>query len=216
MENLLKKASDAIMDMDEDATKEVLDEAIASNFDLKQLLEKGLSVGMTELGEQFSAGEVFLPELLTAAEIMQNATKRIETELAKSGISATKKGKVVFATVNGDIHDIGKGICCSLLKTGGINVIDLGRDVPAETIVDKAVETDADIIAMSSLLTTSMHVQQDVCKILEERGIRDKFYVMVGGAPVTQRWCDKIKANAYTENATECSKVVSDYIASIS
>lgn len=216
MENLLKKASDAVIDMDEDAVKEVLDEAIATGFDIKDLLEKGLSAGMTELGEQFSAGEVFLPELLTAAEIMQQATDRIEKELAKKGIVSKKKGKVVFATVNGDIHDIGKGICCSLLKTGGINVIDLGRDVPAETIVDEAVKSDADIIAMSSLLTTSMHVQQDVCKILEERGIREQFYVMVGGAPVTPRWCAKIKANAYTENATECSKVVNDYIASLS
>ena len=88
--------------------------------------------------------------------------------------------------------------------------------MPAETIVDEAVKSNADIIAMSSLLTTSMHVQQDVCKILEERGIREQFYVMVGGAPVTPRWCAKIKANANTENATECSKVVNDYIASLS
>lgn len=206
-EELFKKAYDAVVELDYDLSEEVLKEAIEEKINLKELISQGYSEGMAELGEQFSAGDVFLPDLMCASEIMQIATSKIEEELLKSGIQEEKKGVVVMATVHGDVHDIGKGICCSMLKTSGVEVFDLGRDVPAEVIVAKAEEVGADIIGMSSLLTTSMPVQQEVIKLLEEKNIRDKYIVMVGGAPVTKRWAEKIGADAYTEDAAECTKV---------
>lgn len=209
---LLERAYQSILDMEEDDAAEVLELALESKMDLKELLEKGYSAGMTELGELFGSGEIFLPDLIIAAEIMQDVSSKIEECLLADGEVQQKKGKVVFATVHGDVHDIGKGICCSMLKTNGIEVVDLGRDVPAEEIVEKAEETHADIIAMSSLLTTSMPVQQKVMEILNEKGIRDKYYVMVGGAPVTVRWSKKIGADIYTEDGTECAKAALAYL----
>ena len=211
---MLEKAYQSILDMEEDDAAEILEQAISEKMDLKRLLEKGYSAGMTELGELFSSGDVFLPDLMIAADIMQSVSERIEECLLAEGDVQTKKGKVVFATVHGDVHDIGKGICCSMLKTNGIEVVDLGRDVPAEMIVEKAEESQADIIAMSSLLTTSMPVQQKVMELLNEQGIRDKYYVMVGGAPVTVRWSEKIGADAYTEDGTECAKAALAYLTS--
>lgn len=209
---LFKKAYDSLINLDYELSEEVLNTAIDEKIDLKELIKNGYSAGMEELGEQFSSGDVFLPDLMVASEIMQIATAKIEEELLKSGIKEEKKGKVVMATVHGDIHDIGKGICCSMLKTSGIEVFDLGRDVPAEKIVSKAEEVGADIIGMSSLLTTSMPVQKDVINLLNEKNIRDKYIVMVGGAPVTKHWAEKIGADAYTEDASECTKVAMELL----
>jgi trimethylamine corrinoid protein len=209
---LFKKAYDSVVNLDYDFSEEVFNTAIAEKIDLKELIANGYSAGMEELGELFSSGEVFLPDLMVASEIMQIATTKIEKELLKTGVKEEKKGKIVMATVHGDIHDIGKGICCSMLKTSGIEVFDLGRDVPAEEIVSKAEEVNADIIGMSSLLTTSMPVQKEVISLLDEKNIRDKYKVMVGGAPVTKRWANKIGADAYTEDASECVKLVGELL----
>ena len=119
-----------------------------------------------------------------------------------------------MATVEGDVHDIGKGICCSILKTKGIEVFDLGRDVASELIVDKAEELGVKIIGLSALVTTTMGAQEAVIKILEERGIRDKYKVMIGGAPVTTRYANKIGADAYTEDAVECAEKALEFLAS--
>lgn len=203
-EELCQQASDALLDMDEDLAYETLDTAIAGEMDLTELLTKGYSAGMQELGEQFSAGEVFLPDLMYAAEIMQTVSNRIEEIMLETDAGTEKKGIAVFATVQGDVHDIGKGICCALLKAGGVKVIDLGRDVTPEVIVDKAEEVGADIIGLSALLTTTMTVQKDVIDLLEAKGIREKYKVMVGGAPVTSRWSEKIGADCYSEDAVDC------------
>lgn len=213
-EEILTKAYDALLDLDEETSEEVLNEAVEAGVDLKEVLQR-LSQGMSELGEQFTSGEIFIPELMIAASIMQTATDKLNELMPEGSAEAKKKGKIVFATVHGDVHDIGKAICCSLLKTCGVEVIDLGRDVPAEEIIQRAEDENADIIAMSSLLTTSMVQQQVVCDKLKEMGIRDKYYVMVGGAPVTQRWAEKIGADIYTEDATECVKAVSAYVTSL-
>jgi trimethylamine corrinoid protein len=213
-EELFKKAHDSVVNLDYDLSEEVFDTALSEKIDLTELIANGYSVGMQELGELFSSGDVFLPDLIIASEIMQIATAKIEKELLKTGGKKEKKGKVVMATVEGDIHDIGKGICCSMLKTSGIEVFDLGRDVPAEEIVSKAEEVDADIIGMSSLLTTSMPVQKQVINLLKEKNIRDKYKVMVGGAPVTKRWANKIGADAYTEDASECVVVAGELLQS--
>jgi len=205
-EELCTKGKEAILEMDEDIGLEVLDEAIAEKYDLMELLAKSFAPGMEQLGQMFSDGEVFLPDLMVAADVMHQLTQKIEANLP-IGTTSTTNGKIVMATVEGDVHDIGKGICCSILKTKGIEVFDLGRDVECNLIVDKAEEVGADIIGLSSLVTTTMPAQQKVIKILEERGIRDKYKIMIGGAPVTQRWAKKIGADAYSEDAIECAQM---------
>ncbi|MEE1228871.1 MAG: corrinoid protein [Lachnospiraceae bacterium] len=204
-EELCAKAKQSLIDMDEDSANEVMSAAIEQGEDLPALLAKGYGAGMDELGDMFSCGEIFIPELLVSAEIMQGVSNRMDEVLSgkEDSENTSGKAKIVFATVLGDVHDIGKGICCSLLKANGFDVYDMGRDVPPEEIVDKAVEVGADFIALSSLLTTTMKVQEDVISELKKRGIRDQFVVMVGGAPVTERWAQKIGADYYTEDANE-------------
>ena len=203
-EEILKMAFDAIVEADEDMAMDAMDKGKEAGIDPVEMLSDGFSAGINELGEQFSRGEIFLPELIFATEVMKVVTERIENELAASGKEVAQKGKMIMATVEGDVHDIGKGICVSLLKTCGFEVFDLGREVPADTIIEAAIEHDVDIIGTSALLTTTMTVQQELENKLAERGLKGKFKTMVGGAPITQKWADKIGADAYTEDASEC------------
>lgn len=211
-EELCTQAKDAMLDLDEDLAYETLDDAIENHEDLPGLLTGGYSAGMQELGDLFSQKEVFLPDLMYAAEIMQNVSDRVEEEMDSDAAAADSKGTVVFATVEGDVHDIGKGICCSLLKASGYTVVDMGKDVSAQAIVDKAVEVKAQIIGLSALLTTTMMVQKEVIELLKEKGIRDQFKVIVGGAPVTAAWAEQIGADGYSGDATECVKLAASLI----
>jgi len=204
-EEVIKMAFDSIVEADEDMAMEAMDNGAKIGVDSVDLLNEGFSAGINELGDQFGRGELFLPELIFATEVMKAVTNRIEAEMLASGKVAEKKGKVIMATVEGDVHDIGKGICCSLLKTAGFEVIDMGREVPADRIIEKALEENVDIIGTSALLTTTMTVQQELEDKLREQGIRDRFKTMVGGAPITQRWADKIGADSYAEDASECT-----------
>lgn len=206
-EELLQKAFDAIVEADEEMAAEVLDAGAAEGITAVELLQEGFSKGMNELGEQFSRGEIFLPELIFATEVMKVVTDRVDEELAANGDAGTDKGKIVIGTVEGDVHDIGKGICVSMLKASGFEVYDMGREVPADTFIEKAEEVGADIIGTSALLTTTMTVQQELEEKLKEKGLRDKYKTMVGGSPVTQRWAEKIGATAYSEDASECCSV---------
>lgn len=206
-EELMKKAFDAIVEADEDMATEVLDAGAAEGITAVELLQEGFSKGMNELGDQFGRGEIFLPELIFATEVMKVVTDRVDEELSAKGDGAVEKGKVVMGTVEGDVHDIGKGICVSMLKASGLDVYDLGREVPVDTFIAKAEEVGADIIGTSALLTTTMTVQKDLEETLKERGLRDKYITMVGGSPVTQRWAEKIGATAYSEDASECCDV---------
>ena len=213
LNELYEKAITSILELEEDDAMELLEAAIEEGVELSTLLSKGYSAGMQQLGDLFSDGEVFLPELMIAAEIMQLVSDRIDQVLNVDGTGTSSKlGKILMATVEGDVHDIGKGICCSLLKSNDIEVFDIGRDISAATIVDKAEELGVDIIGMSALLTTTMVQQQTVIDLLVERGLRDKYKVMVGGAPVTGRWADKIEADAYTEDAAECVLKVKEFL----
>lgn len=212
-ENVIKTAFESIVEADEDAAMEALDQWATLGLDPVELLTEGFSAGINELGEQFSRGEIFLPELIFATEVMKVVSARVEEEMLKRGQEATEKGRIIMATVEGDVHDIGKGICCSLLKTAGFEVYDLGREVPAKTIIEKAIEYDVDIIGTSALLTTTMIVQQQLEEELRGKGLRDKFITMIGGAPVTQKWADKIGATAYSEDASECCKMAKQLLA---
>ena len=203
-QEVIKMAFDSIVEADQDMAMEAMEKGAEIGLDSVDLLKEGFSAGINELGEQFGRGELFLPELIFATEVMKAVTTRVEAEMLASGKQIEQKGKIIMATVEGDVHDIGKGICCSLLKTSGFEVFDLGREVKADTIIEKAIEYDVDIIGTSALLTTTMVVQQELEEKLKERGLRDRFKTMVGGAPITQRWADKIGADAYTEDASEC------------
>ena len=212
-EELMQKAFEAIVEADEDMAVEVLDAGAAEGITAVDLLQEGFSKGMNDLGDQFSRGEIFLPELIFATEVMKVVTDRVDEELAAQGDAGTEKGKIVIGTVEGDVHDIGKGICVSMLKASGFEVYDLGREVPADTFIEKAEEVGADIIGTSALLTTTMTVQQELENKLNEKGIRDKYATMVGGSPVTKRWAEKIGATAYSEDASECCQVALDILA---
>lgn len=212
-EELMQKAFEAIVEADEDMAVQVLDAGAAEGITAVDLLQEGFSKGMNELGDQFSRGEIFLPELIFATEVMKVVTDRVDEELAAQGDAGTEKGKIVIGTVEGDVHDIGKGICVSMLKASGFEVYDLGREVPADTFIEKAEEVGADIIGTSALLTTTMTVQQELENKLNEKGIRDKYATMVGGSPVTKRWAEKIGATAYSEDASECCQVALDILA---
>lgn len=207
-EKILAEAADAIIEGDEDRAVEIIAKAEAEGVDLVELLSKGFSAGMQELGERFSSGEVFLPELIFVSGIMKNISGIVESKMDQSSIQ--KKGVMVIATVAGDVHDIGKGIVASLVKTNGVEVHDLGREVPAEEFVKAAKEFNADFVGSSALLTTTMTEQQRIEELLKEAGLRDKVKTFVGGAPVTQRWADKIGADFYSEDATETVRQINE------
>lgn len=210
-EAIMEAAKQSIVEADEDMAMEALANAEAEGVDLVELLSKGYSAGMKELGDLFGMGEIFLPELIFATEVMKTVSAEIEGKMDMS--AAQKNGTLVIGTVEGDVHDIGKGIVASLVKTNGVEVIDLGREVPAKNFADAAIEHNADFVGSSALLTTTMTVQKDVEDALKEAGIRDKVKTMVGGAPVTNRWAEKIGADAYCEDASDTVNFILDWVA---
>lgn len=199
---LVKEAIAAIKDCDENRGLDIIKRAKDEGVDPLILLAEGFSAGIREVGDGFGRGELFLPELMQAAEMMKAMSNYID-EISTSSDKMEKKGTMIFATVEGDVHDIGKGIVVSILRTQGIDVIDLGRDVSVPTIIAKAEEYKADLIGTSALLTTTMVQQKLLEEALRNNGIRDKYKTMVGGAPATQRWANRIGASAYAEDASE-------------
>lgn len=209
-ESLFKEAFESVIDSDEEKAMGIIIKAENMGIDLVELLTEGFSAGIKHLGDLFGRGEIFLPELIFAAEILKMVTSEIESKLGAGAIS--KKGLMVIGTVEGDVHDIGKSIVASLLKTSGIEVIDLGREVPAQVFVDKAKEYNADIVGSSALLTTTMSRQNEIEELLKKEGIRDKVITMIGGAPVTQSWADQIGADYYCEDAVESVRCALEYL----
>ena len=210
-EAIMEAAKQSIVEADEDMAMEALANAEAEGLDLVELLTNGYSAGMKELGDLFGMGEIFLPELIFATEVMKAVSAEIEGKMDMSDVKSA--GTLVIGTVEGDVHDIGKGIVASLVKTNGVEVIDLGREVPAQNFVDAAIEHNAEFVGSSALLTTTMTVQKDIEEALKEAGIRDKVKTMVGGAPVTNRWAEKIGADAYCEDASDTVNFIMDWIA---
>jgi trimethylamine corrinoid protein len=183
---------------------EIANKVIADGHDPLELMNLAFIPGINEVGDLFGRGQLFLPELMQAADVMKVATDIINAELAKNETTRQKKaGRVLIATVKGDVHDIGKCIVVSLMKANGFEVTDLGRDIDVDTIIKKAIEVDADIIGTSALLTTTMKEQKVLEEALKSAGLRDRFLTMVGGAPVTPRWAARIGADAYAEDAQD-------------
>jgi len=200
-EALIKEAFDSILDCDEDKALSVLKQAEEEGMDILELLTQGFSAGIKHLGDLFGRGEVFLPELIFGAEVMKKVTTEIESKMDSSQVA--NKGVFVIGTVEGDVHDIGKGIVASLVKTNGFEVHDIGREVPAEVFIEKVKEYNADFLGSSALLTTTMTEQKKIEDLMVKAGLKGKVKTLVGGAPVTKRWAEKIGADMYCEDASD-------------
>ena len=185
--------------------KALVQQAVEEGIDPKKILEEGLLPGMSEIGEKFKNNEVFVPEVLVAARAMNMGVAIIKPLLAADGVKAN--GKVCIGTVQGDLHDIGKNLVKMMMEGKGLEVVDLGTDVSAETFVKTAKEQGCQIICCSALLTTTMNVMADVVKEAEAQGIRDQVKIMIGGAPVTEEFAKQIGADAYTTDAATASDV---------
>jgi len=207
---LLEKMSQAIIALDKEAAVAAAEEAVAANMSPLKAIEEGLQPGIQTVGDRFEAFECFLPELIGSAEAFKAAMDILEPVIAKMSENQKSSGTVVMGTVKGDIHKIGKDIVVLLLKTRGFKVIDLGEDIPASEFLKAAQKHDADIIGLSALLNTTMPAQQEVIKLFSEEGIRGNFTIMVGGAPVSQKWADEIGADGYAKTAEEAVKVALD------
>ncbi len=190
--------------------KELVPQALADGIPAKEILENGLLAGMNVIGEKFQKNEVYVPEVLIAARAMNAGTELLKSELAKEGVEPI--GKACIGTVRGDLHDIGKNLVKMMLEGKGINVIDLGVDVSAEKFVAEAKANGANLICCSALLTTTMGEMAEVVKKAEEEGIRDQVWIMVGGAPITQEYCDKIGADCYTSDAASAADAALEHL----
>ncbi|RXA20594.1 dimethylamine corrinoid protein 3 [Methanosarcina sp. MSH10X1] len=202
-EEIIAKAKEAITEFDEEMAAEVAEEALAAGIDPVELIENGYTAGMQEVGEQFEQGALFLPHVIAAAEAMSAGIEVITPEMEKRKSQTKSLGTVVVGTIEGDIHSIGKDIVASMLNIAGFKVVDLGRDVPIKNYVDAVKEFNPQVVASSALMTTTMVNQIQIEEQLKEAGIRDQVKTMVGGAPVTQDWADKIGADIYGESAND-------------
>ncbi|ERI93740.1 putative dimethylamine corrinoid protein [Clostridiales bacterium oral taxon 876 str. F0540] len=203
-ENLLRELSDSVVDMDEEKTVELSKLCIEKEISAYEGIEKGLSDGMNRAGQLYEEGEYYIPELLMCSDAMYSGIEVLKPHLGKSETEG--KHKVVIGVVQGDTHDIGKNLVKIMMETEGFEVVDLGRDVPPAAFVEKAKEIGADIIALSTLMTTTMDGMAEVIRILEEEKLRDKIKVMIGGGPISQSFADKIGADIYTTDASKAAK----------
>lgn len=202
-EAILNKLKEAVEQLDNEMAEEGAREALAAGIEPTEAIQNGLAQGMNTISELFDEGEMFVPQILLAAEAFELAVTILTANMTASERNDSYVGRVIVHTVQGDIHDVGKNIVKTMLMASGYEVIDLGRDVAVDLVVKKAIELKVDIILGSALMTTTMPAQRDIIKALEEEGVRDKIKCMFGGAPVSQAWVDKIGADGYGENAAE-------------
>ncbi len=199
---LYERMARSLVDGDREAASLLAAEGLAVGLSAQDIISRGFLPGLGKVGELWECGEYFLPELIQGAEGMKAAMAVLRPALEASGGGApSSMGRAVIGTIEGDIHDIGKNLVSSLLSANGFEVLDLGADVKLERFIDAAVEAGADIICLSALLTTTMLNQRRFMDLLRERGLRDRFKVLVGGAPVTAKWAAEIGADGYGENA---------------
>ena len=188
--------------------KELVQKALDEGLEAKEILG-ALLLGMGVVGEKFKNNEVYVPEVLVAARAMNTGAQILKPYLAESGVQSV--GKVCLGTVKGDLHDIGKNLVKMMLEGKGLEVIDLGTDVAPETFIQASIDNNCQIICCSALLTTTMGVMEEVVKAAIEAGIRDKVKIMIGGAPITQEFCDKIGADAYTPDAASAADKAAEF-----
>ena len=207
--NILEEISANLQKGKAKIVKELVAQAIGENIPAKQILEEGLLSGMDVIGEKFKNNEVFVPEVLVAARAMNMGASLLKPLLADG--ENTSAGKVCIGTVKGDLHDIGKNLVKMMMEGKGLEVIDLGTDVAPETYVETAIKENCQIICCSALLTPTMPVMGEVVKEAEKAGIRDKVKIMVGGAPVTEAFCQQIGADRYTSDAASAADAAVEF-----
>lgn len=213
-EEIKAKLKNAVIELDPDLAVAAAKEAVAAGMTLVEVIDEGLSQGMQVISDMFDEGEAFVPELMLAGEAFESAVKVINEAMAANGVKSEPVGKILIHTVEGDVHDIGKNIVTTMLGANNFEVHDLGRDVAVRTVVEKAQELDVDIIVGSALMSTTMPRQREIVDLLIEKGLRDRFIVMFGGAPVTEKWCDSIGAQGgYSDQATETPGVAKKLLA---
>ena len=202
--NILAEIAENLQKGKAKVVKELVQQALNEGLAPEQILSEGLLAGMSVVSEKFKNNEIYVPEVLVAARAMNMGAQILKPALAEAGVKAT--GKVCIGTVKGDLHDIGKNLVKMMMEGKGLEVIDLGTDVPPETFVQVAMEENCQIICCSALLTTTMGEMENVVKAVEAAGIRDKVKIMIGGAPINQEFCDKIGADCYTIDATSAAE----------
>ena len=190
--------------------KQLVQQAVDQGISAQKILEEGLIVGMGIIGEKFKNNEVFVPDVLIAARAMNQGASLLKPLLMAEGVQNI--GKVCIGTIKDDLHDIGKNLVRMMLESKGIEVIDLGIDVAPEVFIQTAVEQECQIICVSALLTTTMNGMADVVKLAEKAGIRDKVKIMVGGAPITQAFADRIGADGYTDDAASAADMAVKFL----
>lgn len=204
-EELLEKIKEAVVNVDDEEVERLTAEVISSGVSLEEAVEKGYTAGIRGVGEEFGKGNVFLPELVFAAEMVKDSISLIEEKMP--GQKADKIGTFVMGTVAGDIHDIGKDLVITMLSTNGIEVIDIGVDCPVDEFIDVAIENDADIIGASALLTMTIPELPKIVERMKERGVRDKFKFIVGGAAVNKEFAENIGADGFGSDLKEAVDV---------
>lgn len=204
---LLKKITESVIDTDEGDSAALAREALSQGIDPLDIVD-ALTEGINELGRRFDELECFLPELIMGGTAMEEAMEILLPEIEKLARKTENPVRIVVGNLQGDIHDIGREILCTMFRVAGFKVLNLGNDVKADVFVEKAVEFDADIICLSSLLTTSLPFSKDVLKLLETMNLRDRFKVMMGGGAVTEKYVEKIGADAYTDTAMDAVEYI--------
>jgi len=201
LEEIFERAKEAIIKGDADTAAELARQGLDKGIPGIDLINKGFIPGINDVGDKFGEGQLFLPELILSATAMQGVIDIVNASLEIG--EKQNQGRVILGTVEGDLHDIGKTIVVSLLKANGFEVKDLGRDVSVDRFIEEAEAFEADVIGTSSLLTTTMEIQKKLEEKLKEKGLKGKYKTVIGGAPVTQRWADRIGADAYAADASD-------------
>ena len=210
-EELLKALSDCVVDMEDEEVTGVAEEYIAAGYPALDGILEGVVDGMQKASDLYEQEEYFIPEMLICSDAMYNGLAVLRPHLQQT--SSEEKHKIVIGVVEGDTHDIGKNLVRIMLEAGGYEMYDLGRDVPLQKFVEKAKEVNADVIAMSTLMSTTMPGMGKVIELLKEAGMRDDVKVIIGGAPISWSFAKKIGADGYSENAVEAVKLVDNLIA---
>lgn len=205
--DVLKRLTEAIVDGNAENASKAAEDALKLDIDPLETLEQGGAKGLDIIGEKFQRCEAFLPQLILAGESMKAAMDILTPKMAEKKEGRAARGKVVLGTIQGDIHDLGKNLVAAMLSVNRFEVHDLGVQIPPKKFIEKARELNANIIGISSLLTTSAYFQADVIKYLNDMGLRDKYYVIVGGGPTSKEWAAKIGADGYGRLATDAVKV---------
>lgn len=205
MATIIEQLADAVVEMEDEEVKALSEQAIKDGVDAFEAIDQGLTKGMERAGVLFEEEEYFVPELLMCADAMNVGIDILKPHLKVD--ASAEKHKIIIGVIEGDTHDIGKNLVKLMLETSGFEVIDAGRDVDPEDMVDQAVEEGVEIICISTLMTTTMDAMEEVIVQLKEKGIRDQFKVMVGGGPISQSFSDKIGADGYSKNAADAVKL---------